>query len=176
MIALYTLAFCRIVIGLVFGYSFLRKVVNIPAFEQTIFEFHILPKNFSRITALLFLSCEFIAALLVSVGGPLLGPGFFLSIFLLLLFCSALISLLHRNIRSSCNCFGSTQKPVSVIEVWRNIGFISCSVIGCGVLVASNNEQEHLGLAEWGLIGLGAAVYVVIWIQLGEIVHIFRQD
>lgn len=175
MIALYTLAFCRIVIGLVFGYSFLRKVVNIPAFEQTILEFHILPKNFSRITALLFLSSEFVIALLITVGGPLLGPGFFMSIFLLFLLCSVLISLLHRNIRSSCNCFGSTQKPVSVIEVWRNIGFISCAVVGCGVLAASNNGQGHLGPFEWSLIGLGAAVCVVICIQLGEIVQLFRQ-
>jgi uncharacterized membrane protein YphA (DoxX/SURF4 family) len=176
MIALYILVFCRIFIGLVFGYSFLRKAMNIPAFEQTILEFHILPNNFSRITALLFLSGECAVTLLLMVGGPFLILGFILSIFLLLLFCSALVSLLHRNIRSSCNCFGPTQKPVSAIEVWRNIGFILCAIIGCGVLAASNNGQGHLGLIEWGLIGLGAAVCVVIWIQLGEIVYIFRQD
>lgn len=176
MIALYTLAFCRVVIGLVFGYSFLRKVVNIPAFEQTILEFHILPNNFSHITALLFLSGECAVALLLMVGGPFLILGFILSIFLLLLFCSALVSVLHRNIRSSCNCFGSNREPASVIEVWRNIGFLSCAVVGCGILATSNNGQGHLGLTEWGLIGLGATVCVVIWIQLRGIVQLFRQD
>ena len=176
MIALYILVFCRIFIGLVFGYSLLRKVMNIPAFEQTITQFRILPRKFSRIAALLFLSSEFVVTVLLIVGGSFLRLGFFLSIFLLLLFCSALISLLHRNMRSSCNCFGPTQKPVSAIEVWRNIGLILCAIIGCGVLAASNNGQGHPGLIEWGSIGLGVAVCVMIWIQLGEIVYIFHQD
>ena len=176
MIALYTLAFCRIVIGLVFGYSFLRKVVNIPAFEQTITQFRVLPQRFSRIAALLFLGGEFAVTFLLIAGGSFLSLGFFLSIFLLLLFCSALLSVLHRNIRTSCNCFGSTQKQVSAIEVLRNIGFLSCAVTGCAILAVSNNGQGQLGLFEWGLIGLGTAVCFVIWTQLSEIVHIFRQN
>lgn len=148
MILLYVLTFCRIVIGLAFWYSFLRKMMNIPVFEQTITQFNILPKHFSRAIALLFLSGEFIVALLVTIGGPFLKPGFYFSIFLLILFCLALISVLRRNIRTSCNCFGSTQKTVSAIEVWRNVGFIMCAFIGCIILARSNNGQEYLNPAE----------------------------
>ncbi len=174
MVMLSVLAFCRIVIGLVFGYSFLRKVMSIPTFEQTITQFRILPKRFSRAAALLFLAGEFAVALLVTVGGPFLEPGFFLSIFLLLLFCSALVSVLHRDIQTSCNCFGSTKKPVAALEVWRDAGFIICASIGSGVLIRSNNGQGHLSLAEWSLIGFGAVIFLVLWLHLDEIVQLFQ--
>lgn len=173
---LYVLAFCRIVIGVVFLVSFLRKISNVPIFEQTITQFSILPKRFSRVVALLFLSCEIAVALLVIIGDPFLVPGFLLSILLLLVFSSALMSVLHRNIQTSCSCFGSIQKQVSPIDVWRNVGFVVCALLGYVALAESSSGQGYLDLAEWSLIGLVAVAFVVIWVQLGEIVLLFRQN
>lgn len=175
MVLLSVLAFCRIAIGLVFGISFLSKIINIPTFEQTITNFHILPEQLNRVAALLFLGGELAVSLLVAVGGLFLIPGFLLSIALLLLFCGALVSVLCRKIQTSCNCFGSTEKPVAVTDVWRNAGFIVCALIGCGALVSPNNAEGHLGLADWGLLGLGAALFVALWLNLSEIVQIFQQ-
>jgi hypothetical protein len=171
---LYVLAFCRIVIGIVFAISFLRKVGNVPVFEQTITQFSILPKRFSRLVALLLLSGEIAVVFLVTMGGSFLEPGFLLSILLLLLFSSALVSVLHRNIQTPCNCFGLAQKRVSPIDIWRNIGFIVCALIGCSTLAVSNSGQEQLAPLEWGLLGLAVAFFVALWLHLGEIVQLFQ--
>jgi len=172
---LYVLAFCRIVIGIVFAFSFLRKTRSVSTFEQTITQFSILPKRFSRVVALLLLSGEIVVALLVTIGGAFLESGFLLSILLLLVFSSALVSVLHRNIQTSCNCFGSAQKQVSSVDVWRNVGFVVCALIGYGTLARSNSGQGHLAPLEWGLLGLGAAFFVALWLHLGEIVQLFQQ-
>lgn len=176
MLMLYVLVFCRIVIGIVFAVSFLRKISSVPIFEQTITQFSILPKRFSRVVALLILSCEIAVALLVIIGGPFLESGFLLSVLLLLVFSSVLMSVLHRDIQTSCNCFGSTQKQVSSVDVWRNVGFFVCALIGCSAFAGSNSGQGHLAPLEWGLLGLAASFFVALWLHLGEIVQLFQQD
>jgi hypothetical protein len=176
MILLYVLTFCRIVIALVFGFSSVKKMMNMSAFEQTIIQFDILPRSMTRVVALFFLIGECVVALFVTVGGPFLKPGFYVSILLLIVFCTALISVLRRHIRTSCNCFGSTKKMVSTIEVWRNVGFLVCACIGCLILAKPNTNQTHLSPAEWGVLGLGAALFWFLWLHLDEIVQLFQQE
>lgn len=125
---------------------------------------------------MLFLCGEFAVVLLVIFGGSLLIIGFPLAILLLFLFCIALVSVLVRRIRTSCNCFGPGAKQVSRFDVWRNIGFMLCALGGWEGLGWTKNTQGNLGLLEWVLTGLGAGAFVVIWTQLGEIVQIFHQD
>jgi hypothetical protein len=50
-----------------------------------------------------------------------------------------------------------------------------CALLGSVALNESKAIQISLSLAEWVLTGLGAAVFVVIWIELGEILQLFRQ-
>ena len=176
MMSLYMLAFCRVVIGLVFVVSSVGKVLHISQFRQAISNFHILPGRLSGAAAMLFLCGEFVVVVFVLIGGPLLPFGFALAIFLLLLFCIALVSVLVRRIRTSCNCFGPGAKQVSRSDVWRNIGFMLCALGGWGGLVWTKDTQGNLGLLEWVLTGLGAGAFVVIWIQLGEIAQLFHQD
>ena len=176
MVSLYILAFCRVVIGLVFVVSSISKVLHISRFRQAISNFHILPGQLSGAAAILFICGEFAVVIFVIISGPLLLFGFALAIFLLLLFCIALVSVLVRRIRTSCNCFGASTKQVSHFDVWRNVGFILCALGGYGALAWTKGTQGNPGLLEWVLIGLGAAVFVVIWIQLGEIIQLFRQD
>lgn len=175
VVLLYTLAFCRFVIGLVFMVSSVSKLLYFAQFRKAVRNFNILPQKLSNITAMLFLCSEFSVVLLVVIGGSLLTVGFSLAIFLLLIFSCALVLALIRKTQVSCSCFGSSVKRVSYIDVWRNIGFILCALAGGGILIWSRATQGELSLIEWGLTGLGAAAFVAFWVQLGEIAPIFRQ-
>ena len=174
MVSLYLLAFCRVVIGLTFMVSSVGKVLNIAQFRQTICNFRILPGWLSGVAAMLFMCGEVAVVVFVVIGGSLLVVGFSLAIFLLLLFCIALLSVLVRRIRTTCNCFGASAKQVSHLDVWRNAGFILFALGGYGSLAEAKGTQVNLSLLGWGLIGLGAVVFVIIWIQLGEIIQLFR--
>ena len=172
----YALAFCRVVIGLVFLVSSVGKLLDMAQFKQAINNFRILPSKFSGLAATLFLCAEMAIFLLVLIGGPLLIVGFSLAIFLLLLFCLALMSVLIRKMRTSCNCFGANTKQVSFFDLWRNIGFIACALVGWGTTVWTKYSQTNPTLIEWVLIGLGAVVFVVIWIQLEEVVQLLQKS
>lgn len=174
MIVLYIQAFCRIVIGLVFAISSFGKLRDIPKFQQAILGFRLLPRRLSGPVALLFLSGELTVVVFVTFGGPLLLFGFLLAALLLLMFSGALASVLVRRLQTSCNCFGTNEKNVSSTDIWRNLGFLICATGGCGVFIWTRNEQLSLGGIEWLLASLGALIFVLIWIQLGEIVQLFR--
>lgn len=176
LLLLYLLAFCRVAIALLFVASLAGKITNVALFEKTIAGFSILPPQASKPAAFLFLAGEAIVVVLVAAGGPLLGLGFLLAIVMLLVFSGALISVLWRKVRTSCNCFGATDQPVSPFDVWRNAGLIVCALGGLQAFVALRGEQGNLSIIEWGLIGLGAALFVAVWINLKEIVQLFRQS
>lgn len=169
----YLLAFCRVVIVIVFAVSSVSKAVDIARFRQTIRTFHLLPERLSSGAAILFLVSEFAVAVLAALGGSLLLFGFALAVGLLLLFCLALVSVLVRGIRTSCHCFGQATKQVSHLDIWRNIGFIVCALVGYITLIWTKNSQEPMDLVKWTLIGLAAGVFVMIWTQLAEIVQLF---
>lgn len=172
---MYLLVFCRVAIGLVFAMSSFSKARDIAQFQQAVFGFHLLSRRLSNLAALLFLGGEFAVVLLVAIGGPFLLAGFALAILLLLIFCAALASVRIRRLPISCNCFGSSKKPVTPVDIWRNIGFLLCAGGGCGALIWTRGVQESLAGIAWIFIALGAGAFVVIWIQLGEIVQLVRQ-
>lgn len=176
MVTLYILAFCRVVTGLVFAFSSLSKARDLSRFRQAILNFALLPERLSGLAALLFLAGEFIVVLFVAIGGPFLLAGFLLAALLLLVFCAALASVLVRKLPISCNCFGASQKPVTIMNIGRNLGFLLCTVGGCALLGWTQGRRESLGGIEWLLIGLGATVFVLIWIQLEEIAQLFHPN
>jgi hypothetical protein len=176
MLLSYLVVFWRIVIGLVFAVSSIGKARNIPHFTEAITSFRIIPKSLSRSAAPVFLSCEFAVIILMVVGGPLLKTGFLLAAMLLLIFCGALLSALARKIDTSCHCFGASEKPVSAADIWRNVGLIFCALGGYEVLAWTKENQATLGIIAWIFIGLAASVFVLIWIQLGEILQLFHNS
>ena len=174
-VSMYLLAFCRVALGLVFLVSSLSKVRDLAQFQHTIRAFHLLPPALSGIAAILFLGGEAMVVVLLIIGGPLLLPGFVLGGSLLLVFSLALVSVLVRKIQTPCHCFGTRTKVTSPVDVWRNSAFILCALGGCVTLIGIKLSSLSLSLFEWVLTGLGALVFVVIWIELGEIVQLFRQ-
>lgn len=170
----YVLVFCRVTIGLVFLISFLTKARNLLAFQSTIISFNILPRQMSASVALFFLAAEFITALLMLVGGSFLPFSFALAIFLLLAFSLALTSVLVRNVQTSCNCFGPTEKAVSRYDLVRNTGFILCALIGLWTTTWSGSLLGDLNLVGLVLAGLCAAIYIGVCMNLREVVQLFR--
>lgn len=175
VIMAYILAFCRIAIGLVFLLSGIGKARNLARFRQTINSFRLLPERFSSGAALLFLLSEFAVVVLMLIGGPCLLPSFLLAALLLAIFCAALASVLARAIKTSCNCFGSSEQEVSGADLWRNGGLILCALCGCSTQIWTKGNQVSLNFLEWGLVALGASAFILIWLQLGEIARLFQQ-
>jgi hypothetical protein len=169
----YLLAFCRLSIGFLFLYSFLAKVRDIDRFAQTIAHFKLVPLWWSRPLALLFLSGEAAVVILMIMGGSLLPLGFGLTLLLLLAFTVALMSVLARRIPTTCNCFGSDRKPVTHAEVWRNAGLLLLSTIGLWAAGTVSEATITLNGVERFLIVVVAAVFVLLWTNLREIVTLF---
>jgi uncharacterized membrane protein YphA (DoxX/SURF4 family) len=172
----YVLAFCRVVIGVVFLVSSANKVIDFPRFKEAVLAFRLLPGRLSSSAAFLFLCSEVAVVVLLVLGGSFLLPGFALAIGLLSLFCFALVTVVIRRIRTACHCFSPSTKAVSFVDVWRNLGFIVCALVGCLVLTWTKVDvQIHMNPLEWLFMGLGGVALLVIWTQLGEITQLFRQ-
>jgi uncharacterized membrane protein YphA (DoxX/SURF4 family) len=169
MILTYLLSFCRLVIGLAFILSFVGKVRDIDRFAETIGRFELLPRRWTKTAALLFLGGEAAVVVLIIAGGPLLFLAFGLAILLLFVFTLALLSALRRGIETSCNCFGASEKPLTYYDIWRNVGFISCSVLGWWLAAQVPVTTQPSNWAELALLSFGAALFVIVWTQLGEL-------
>lgn len=176
MVMAYVLTFCRVVTGLVFLISGVSKVAHLPQFKQAIINFQILPRKLSGIAALLFLASEFGVVALIGAGGSFLLPGFLLAALLLTVFCGALASVLVRKLGTSCNCFGPSDKPVTGFDVLRNGGLIICALMGMGILFKTKQTGYSLSILEWILVGAGATVFLLIWMKLGDVIHLLSQE
>lgn len=174
MVASYLMAFCQMVIGIVFAWSFVGKVRGFKTFEESVANFKLLPKRWSAFLACLVLLGELTVVISMITGGLLLLLGFLLATLILLVFCVVLASALIRQIRVSCNCFGPSQKLVSLSDILRNIGFILCAISGCGIAI-TQNISDVLNIWAWVLTALAATTFVAVWVQVEEIVYLFRQ-
>jgi hypothetical protein len=174
-LAPYSLTFSRIAIGLIFAASSLGKIRSFAAFERAVKDFQILPAPFARISSYLFLGGEIMVLLLMPLGGKLLLMfGFLLAILLLSIFCIALLAVLIRRLQVPCNCFSSSQKPVSAADIWRNVGFIICAFVGVVSLTDLSDTTIGVSLLETGLLGIMAVVFVALLVYLGEVIETFR--
>ena len=174
MVASLLLAFCRLVLGFVFTLSLIGKLRNIQAFRQTILTFRLLPDQFVGGATYLFLGSELLVVLGSILGNRFLFPTFLLAALLLLLFSGAMASVLVRQIRTSCNCFGKSDKPVAVTDLWRNGGLLCCALGGGVLLFWSPQGHDQLTIMAWFLAGAAALVFVAFWLYLGDLVALFQ--
>ena len=174
-LAPYSLTFARIALGLIFAASSLGKFRDFSAFEQAVENFRVLPRQLVRACAYMFLGGEIVVVGLILLGGKLfLMLGFLLAILLLSVFCIALLTVLVRRLRVPCNCFGSSQKPASPADLWRNVGFLACAFLGVASLTALTDAALIMSLGEAGLLGMMAVVFVALSVYLGEMIEAFR--
>jgi hypothetical protein len=168
--------FCRCAIGFIFLLSFASKVHDIPQFQRSVAAFRLLSRKLSNIATILFLGGEMAVVLCLLAGGPLSLPGFALALSLLLIFSIALFSVITRKLHISCNCFGASNQPVDVTDIWRNIGLIACALAGYGTAFWSQAGEYSLGIGEWFLAGISALLLSLFWLHLRNIVQLLSSD
>lgn len=175
VLASYALIFSRIALGLVFAASSLGKIRDFRAFERTVENFRVLPRQFVRACAYVFLGGEIaVLALMILGGKSLLTAGFLSAILLLSVFCIALLTVLIRRLQVPCNCFGSSQRPASPADIWRNVGFLPCAFVGIASLPALSDATVKTTPGEAGLLGMMALVFVALSVYLGEVLEAFH--
>lgn len=172
----YLFTFCRLVLGLTFTFSFVSKARDIRQFTTTIANFDLLPRRWTKIAVLLFLSGEAAVVILMIVGGLLLPAGFALAGLLLLLFTLAILSALRRNIHTFCNCFGASVRPLTYYDVWRNAGFMACSLVGWRLIAQAPMTESQSTWAEMGLLAFLAALFVMVWTQLNQVAMLLAKQ
>jgi len=97
----------RVLISGIFIFSAMTKVVDIPAFVQTIINYHILPLNLTPAFALMLIGAEICFSVLfllkrtVPIGG--IGLGILVSIFI-----TAIAFSMLRGNKFNCGCFGTS--------------------------------------------------------------------
>ncbi len=119
---------------------------------------------------------EGLLVVFLALGGLWLLIGYGLACSLLLIFSLALLSVVLRKVQTTCHCFGESQQPVSVIDLWRNAGLLLCARVGATTIWLERSEgitASNLWLML--LVGLIAIVFALVWTQLSEIVRIFRE-
>jgi hypothetical protein len=171
----FLLLFLRYVIGFVFIFSLYGKLKNIPSFIQTITNFQFFPQKFSKSLAYLFLTGEISVIITMLIGKNLLIWGFLIASLMFLAFSIALTSVLVRNIRTSCNCFGPDEKDVRVGHVVRSLGFLVCGVLG--IVITTHPNQYTLLQPEFFLIATTGSVsiaFVIVWMNVTDIIKLFQ--
>lgn len=172
MLTSHMLMFCRVTIALVFALAFTGKIRDIKAFQEAMVDFRLLPANWSRRLAWVVLVAEPATCLLVVIGGSVLLAGFLLATGLLALFSTALLLVMYRKMKVTCNCFGWTDRRVSAYDLARNTLFILCSLLGIWMSITSSQE---LAADECALIALMAVYFVVLTTNLADIVETLRR-
>ncbi len=173
------LLFSALTTVLAFAVSSAGKATSLAAFERAISDLRLVPKSVTQPVALAVLAAEIAVVALIVLGGlvpgtALLRAGFLLALGLLALFSAVLLSALARRLATACACFGATTKPVSGWDVVRNGGLLLCAGAGSWSAVGPTTALRPLPLAEWGLVAIGAVIFVLIWVQLGEIAQVFK--
>jgi hypothetical protein len=174
LLALYVLAFCRVTLGLTFLLAFVGKVRDLAGFRKAIINFRLLPPGLSTGVVWLALGAEVGIVVGMLLGESWLLPGFLLALILLSIFSTALTIVLVRKQRTTCNCFGMSNHPISAADLWRNGSLLVCAAGGCGIQGWYGAFIGSPGVLEWLLVAGGASVFVLLLTQLGELVQLFR--
>ncbi|WP_390904379.1 MauE/DoxX family redox-associated membrane protein [Thermocoleostomius sinensis] len=165
----YLFIFCRTLVFSVFTASCFFKVKNFSRFVLTIHRFEILPSSIVKITGISIVGLELL------VIGFLFSHSliaFGLATVLLILFTLALISSLWRNLKIQCNCFGTSQHPISSIDLVRNAIFLVCSSVG-GWLALQPHMQVKLSFVDSVSASFIALIFTLVLSNLSELYYLY---
>ncbi|HEV2888001.1 MAG TPA: MauE/DoxX family redox-associated membrane protein [Jatrophihabitans sp.] len=167
------LAFCRWAIGLTFAVSALGKARSMTDFRAAIEDFGMLPRRAIGQVAAATVATEGLVVLLLALGRGWATAGFVLALALLAAFSAVLVAALRRKAAVSCNCFGTSQRPISFYDVARNGCLALCCLGGLWSRHAAtgNAPEPALVLA----LALMAATFLVVVSNLEDIVELLRK-
>jgi hypothetical protein len=154
-----------------FAASCFFKLKDFPQFIKTIRSFKLLPDAMALPTAILILGLDLLVIGLLFKWSVF---AFALASILLLVFTVALSSVVFRNLRIRCHCFGTSQHSISSIDLFRNAGFLICTCSG-GWLTARPEASLTIEPLNIGLTSLIAFIFTLVLSQLSEIYHLFHR-
>ena len=169
----FMLTLCRVIIGLLFLYSFLGKITDISSFQKAIRNFQIVPPVLIKPFSYLLVFAEITIVGLMALGREFLLPGFGLAAFLLLIFAIAIGSVLRRRISTSCNCFGPSEKTLTFFDIIRNAIFILIAFSGVRILIVQGLSYFAINITDVVLAGIMAVCVILILTHLSEIFRVF---
>lgn len=174
--------FAQGVLGIVFLASFAGKVRDVARFRRTIMAFDVLPPALLNPAARGLMAAEGVLVALL-VGGLLLPSltaatvaGLTLAIALLAAYTTGLVRVKLRQIRVSCNCFGTGNTIVSWLDVVRNGLFLLIGGVGLAGGFGSADGAVDLAAADRALVVLAAAPVAVLLINFTDVVSVSQKS
>ena len=122
----------RVLLGILFLFSAIAKLIGIDAFELYLFGFGWFPLGTAYLLARLIIAAEFtLGILLIANFWPRLA--FWGSLALLGGFTVFLVALAVSGNRDNCNCFGELINLNPVQSIWKNVGMLAVLLLSAGV-------------------------------------------
>ena len=169
----YVILFCRCSLIGIFLWAVVGKLRDFQGFIGTVNSFRLLPMSLGKSVAVLSITAEVSVVLLLVFAQPGFIYGFSLATMLLAVFTCAMLSAMQRGLQIGCNCFGKKRSVIGFADIVRNVGMLAVSGIGC-VLSIKGVGHQSLPIAEAIVVGLFAVTASFMWIQLKELLYLFR--
>lgn len=124
----------RVVLGGVFIYASLDKIINPGAFAQAVFNYQVLPGALINLTALILPWLELILGVYLLFNRWMAGASILAAI-LMTIFMGLIIFNLARGLDISCGCFSTdpAEGPMNKLTLARD-GLFLCLAIGLAAL------------------------------------------
>lgn len=125
---MWTTVVLRLLLGTVFLYASLDKIMHPEAFAQAVYNYQIIPDSTVNLVALTLPWIELLLGLCLVAGFWLPGATV-ISTGLLTVFIGAMVFNETRGLDIHCGCFSTetTQGPASVLTIFRDIIFLVIS-------------------------------------------------
>jgi putative oxidoreductase len=137
----YILLALRLLIGGIFFYAGLEKILAPFDFSMAIYNYKLLPDPLIGVVAATLPSIEIVAALFLLFGFNTKGAAALIS-FLLFIFIALIIISAIRGLDIDCGCFGSLERKVGLLAILEDTSLFVVSL--CVLLFEKNalNFQE----------------------------------
>lgn len=119
---------CRLILGIIFLYAGVEKIIAPREFAVAIYNYRLLPDQAINLLALILPWLEvFLAAGLIA--GIYVRGASLISALLFMIFALALTVNLVRGLDISCGCFGATSGNINWLYLVRDTSLLTMSVV-----------------------------------------------
>lgn len=118
---------CRLVVGGIFVYASIYKILDPEKFAQAIYNYRILPGSWVNVVAIILPWLELLAGIAL-ISGIWMHGGAFITSGLMIVFETALAINLLRGIDISCGCFSSGGGRITGLYLLRDLGLLVASL------------------------------------------------
>jgi putative oxidoreductase len=120
----------QILLGLLFVYAALAKIVDVPAMAREVHNFHLVPLWSENLLAMTLPWIELLAGLALVLG---ISPraGAWVTTALLVVFTIGVVAALARGLSFECGCFGTANATrIGWAKLAENVGMLALAAIG----------------------------------------------